>query len=142
QKVGNSTPFCSKIVSPVFQFAWATSRRSHSTSSYGCTPGVVKTRWIVRPDRRALGAPPRVVRLLPAEVSVIVFPLPGVRWPRGPLLVRWLCRAGGRRGRRRRLGGTSPGSPTYKRVTTICSATDMILRQIWWLVTRLPRKRR
>ena len=41
QKSGNSTPRCSKIVSPVFQFCWTTSRFSHVTSSYGCTPGVV-----------------------------------------------------------------------------------------------------
>ena len=41
QNSGNSTPRCSKIVSPVFQFCWTTSRRSQVTSSYGCTPGVV-----------------------------------------------------------------------------------------------------
>jgi hypothetical protein len=41
QKSGNSTPRCSKIVSFVFQFCWMTSRRSHVTSSYGWTPGVV-----------------------------------------------------------------------------------------------------
>ena len=33
QKSGNSTPRCSKIVSPVFQFCWTTSRFSHTTSS-------------------------------------------------------------------------------------------------------------
>ena len=33
QNSGNSTPFCSKIVSPVFQFCWTTSRFSHVTSS-------------------------------------------------------------------------------------------------------------
>ena len=33
QKSGNSTPRCSKIVSPVFQFCWTTSRRSQVTSS-------------------------------------------------------------------------------------------------------------
>ena len=33
QKSGNSTPRCSKIVSPVFQFFWTTSRRSQVTSS-------------------------------------------------------------------------------------------------------------
>jgi hypothetical protein len=33
QKSGNSTPRCSKIVSPVFQFCWTTSRFSQVTSS-------------------------------------------------------------------------------------------------------------
>ena len=33
QKSGNSTPRCSKTVSPVFQLVWTTSRRSHVTSS-------------------------------------------------------------------------------------------------------------
>jgi hypothetical protein len=33
QKSGNSTPRCSKIVSPVFQLVWTTSRRSQVTSS-------------------------------------------------------------------------------------------------------------
>ena len=33
QKSGNSTPRCSKIVAPVFQFCWTTSRRSQVTSS-------------------------------------------------------------------------------------------------------------
>ncbi len=33
QKSGNSTPRCSKIVSPVFQFCWTTSRFSHFTAS-------------------------------------------------------------------------------------------------------------
>ncbi len=41
QKSGNSTPRCSKTVSPVFQLVWTTSRRSQVTSSYGCTPAVV-----------------------------------------------------------------------------------------------------
>ena len=41
QKSGNSTPRCSKTVSPVFQLVCTTSRRSQVTSSYGCTPGVV-----------------------------------------------------------------------------------------------------
>ena len=49
QKSGNSTPRCSKTVSPVFQFVWTTSRRSQVTSSYGCTPSVLKTRSIFRP---------------------------------------------------------------------------------------------
>ena len=33
QKSGNSTPRCSKIVSPVFQLVWTTSRDSQVTSS-------------------------------------------------------------------------------------------------------------
>ena len=33
QKSGNSTPRCSKIVTPVFQFCWTTSRFSQVTSS-------------------------------------------------------------------------------------------------------------
>jgi hypothetical protein len=33
QKSGNSTPFCSKIVSPLFQLVWTTSRRSQVTAS-------------------------------------------------------------------------------------------------------------
>src|SRR5487761_2086999 len=46
---GNSTPRCSKTVSPVFQLVCTTSRRSQVTSAYGCTPGVVYTRSIVSP---------------------------------------------------------------------------------------------
>src|SRR6187551_3647454 len=68
QKSGNSTPRCSKTVSPVFQFCWTTSRRSHVTASYGWTPGVVKIRSIFRP----------LARLDPAwrrlSVSVMVSP--------------------------------------------------------------------
>ena len=48
QKSGNSTPCCSKTVSPVFQLVWTTSRRSQVTSSYGCTP-LLKTRLSVSP---------------------------------------------------------------------------------------------
>ena len=48
QKSGNSTPCCSKTVSPVFQFVCTTSRRSQVTSSYGWTP-LLKTRFSVRP---------------------------------------------------------------------------------------------
>jgi hypothetical protein len=33
QVEGNSTPFCSKTVSPVFQLVWTTSRRSQVSSS-------------------------------------------------------------------------------------------------------------
>ncbi len=49
QKSGYSTPRCSKTVSPVFQLVCTTSRRSHVISSYGCTPSVLKTRWIFSP---------------------------------------------------------------------------------------------
>src|SRR5688500_10182612 len=48
QKSGNSTPFCSKTTSPVFQLVCTTSRRSQVTSSYGCSPDV-KTRSMVSP---------------------------------------------------------------------------------------------
>src|SRR3954469_23807591 len=41
---GNSTPRCSKLIEPSRQLVMTTSRRSHSTSSYGWTPGVVCTR--------------------------------------------------------------------------------------------------
>src|SRR5215216_3991218 len=46
---GNSTPRCSKTVAPVFQLVCTTSRRSHVSWSYGCTPSVLKTRAIDRP---------------------------------------------------------------------------------------------
>src|SRR3712207_284102 len=46
---GNSTPRCSKLIEPSRQFVMTTSRRSQVTSSYGCTPAVVKTRLIFRP---------------------------------------------------------------------------------------------
>src|SRR5688500_2700776 len=49
QKSGNSTPRCSKTVSPVFQLVCTTSRRSHVISSYGCTPSVLKIRSIFSP---------------------------------------------------------------------------------------------
>src|SRR4051812_26985070 len=41
QNLGTSTPFCSKTVPPSPPPILA-SRRSHSTSSYGCTPSLVK----------------------------------------------------------------------------------------------------
>src|SRR6478609_6994085 len=55
QKSGYSTARCSKTVSPVFQLVCTTSRCSHVTSSYGCTPGVVKMRSIVSPVRTTWG---------------------------------------------------------------------------------------
>src|SRR3954468_15468828 len=47
--VGNSTPRCSKLIEPSRQLVMTTSRRSHSTSSYGWTPSVVHTRSTRRP---------------------------------------------------------------------------------------------
>jgi hypothetical protein len=41
QKSGNSTPRCSKFTDPSRQFVITTSRFSHVTASYGCTPSVV-----------------------------------------------------------------------------------------------------
>src|SRR5699024_2078901 len=52
QNSGNSTPRCSKFTDPSRQLVITTSRRSQVTSSYGCTPGVVYTRGIVRPSPR------------------------------------------------------------------------------------------
>src|ERR671933_2371759 len=46
---GNSTPRCSKLIEPSRQLVMTTSRRSQVTSSYGCTPAVVKTRLTFRP---------------------------------------------------------------------------------------------
>ena len=42
QVTGNSTSNCSKATAPSFQLVMRASRRSHTTSSYGCTPAVVK----------------------------------------------------------------------------------------------------
>ncbi len=64
QKSGNSTPRCSKTVSPVFQLVCTTSRRSQVSSSYGWTPLVLKTRFIFRP-----------VPVAPLTVSVMESPL-------------------------------------------------------------------
>src|ERR671933_840838 len=49
QELGNSTPRCSKLIEPSRQLVMTTSRRSQVTSSYGCTPAVVKTRLTFRP---------------------------------------------------------------------------------------------
>src|ERR1044071_4688222 len=83
QEAGNSTPRCSKTVSPVFQLVWTTSRRSQVSSSYGCTPSVEKTRSIFTP---LVDAPLRV-RALPLPVSVMLSPLS----PSGALrlLLQW-----------------------------------------------------
>src|SRR5690242_11013696 len=56
QKSGNSTPRCSKLIEPSRQLVITTSRRSHVTSSYGCAPSVVHTRWIVSPLRAVVAA--------------------------------------------------------------------------------------
>ena len=56
---GNSTPRCSKLIEPSRQLVITTSRRSHVTSSYGCTPSVVHTRSTFTPagpDLRPLPA--------------------------------------------------------------------------------------
>src|SRR5215475_10102315 len=49
QKSGNSTPRCSKLIEPSRQLVMTTSRRSHVIWSYGCTPAVVKMRFIFKP---------------------------------------------------------------------------------------------
>src|SRR5690349_15478339 len=49
QDSGNSTPRCSKLIEPSRQLVMTTSRRSHATSSYGCTPSVVQTRCTLSP---------------------------------------------------------------------------------------------
>src|SRR6266545_197435 len=73
QKSGNSTPRCSKLTEPSRQFVITTSRRSHVTWSYGCTPGVVKTRPIrsplpvLPPDRFAPLAEPLTVSVMPSS---------------------------------------------------------------------------
>src|SRR5947209_3437164 len=48
QSLGTSTSFCSKMTLPCASVIWAV-RRSHSTSSYGETPGLVKKRRKDRP---------------------------------------------------------------------------------------------
>src|SRR3954447_15415265 len=74
--VGNSTPRCSKLIEPSRQFVMTTSRRSQTTSSYGCTPAVVKTRLTLRPFPRAGAFPPRRARVdRRSSVSVMVFEL-------------------------------------------------------------------
>src|SRR5512139_39296 len=64
QKSGNSTPRCSKTVSPVFQLVWTTSRRSQVISSYGCTPSVLKILSIFRPAPVLAAAPPLTVSVM------------------------------------------------------------------------------
>ncbi len=75
QKSGNSTPFCSKMLSPVRQLVWTTSRRSQVTASYGCTPGVVYTRSTVSPLRTSFGRSALALRCgWPDAVSVMSAP--------------------------------------------------------------------
>src|SRR3954447_3328210 len=69
---GNSTPRCSKLIEPSRQLVMTTSRRSQLTSSYGCTPGVVKTRLTFRPFPRAGALPPRRARAEVRRSSVSV----------------------------------------------------------------------
>src|SRR3712207_4240900 len=59
---GNSTPRCSKLIEPSRQLVMTTSRRSQVTSSYGCTPAVVKTRLIFRPFPLVVALAARRVR--------------------------------------------------------------------------------
>jgi hypothetical protein len=77
---GNSTPRCSKLIEPSRQFVMTTSRRSHSTSSYGWTPSVVQTRATRSPPTGAL-APLARLRCRPA-----VMPSPAIVLP-----PRWYC---------------------------------------------------
>src|SRR4051812_50097379 len=73
---GTSTPRCWKLIEPSRQFVMTTSRRSQVTSSYGCTPAVVKTRLTFRPFPRAGTLPPRRARVdRRSSVSVMGFEL-------------------------------------------------------------------
>src|SRR4051812_8530871 len=76
--VGYSTPRCSKLIEPSRQFVMTTSRRSHSTSSYGWTPSVVQTRSTRSPPAAA-PAPFARLRCLPAVMPspAILLPLVG-----------------------------------------------------------------
>src|SRR5882762_651190 len=91
QDSGNSTPRCSKLIEPSRQLVMTTSRRSHTTSSYGCTPGVVWIRWICIPLPPLAGAfasweTPGAGTTCPGFMGA--FPLPrAVAAPRGPLAV-------------------------------------------------------
>src|SRR4051794_33241965 len=104
QKSGNSTPRCSKTVSPVFQLVCTTSRRSHVISSYGCTPAVLKTRSILSPapvaacDRAP--AAPLTVSVIPCVPS---------------LEVLYLIKAGGTDSRCRRWCARRMQLPHYTR---------------------------
>ena len=106
QELGNSTAFCSKTTSPVFQFVWTTSRRSQVTSSYGWTPGVLNTgarrSALLRPRPFRFSERPLVARVVsvidclsdfPAGAGTrsarafpcCAVPVPGSWWVREPL---------------------------------------------------------
>src|SRR3712207_4920629 len=96
---GNSTPRCSQLIEPARQVVMTTSRRSQVTSSYGCTPAVVKTRLTFRPCPLVDALPARRVR--PAKrssVSVTELSLDVWSWrlgkSRSPVLLG-LCLSGG-----------------------------------------------
>src|SRR3569833_2328995 len=78
---GNSTPCCSLLFEPSRLLVLTTSRRSQVTSSYGCTPGVVKTRLTFKPFPRAGALPPRRARPEDrrSSVSVMSWSSPSVR---------------------------------------------------------------
>jgi len=81
QKSGNSTPRCSKTTSPVFQLFCTTSRRSQVTSSYGCTPGVVKIRSTCSPvPRRVLCTKPAAGLVIVMVVASLVLDRSGLGW--------------------------------------------------------------
>src|SRR3954451_5820004 len=74
QNAGNSTPFCSKLIEPSRQFVMTTSRRSHSTSSYGWTPSVVQTRSTRSP-------PPATLPFVRLRCRPAVMPSPAILLP-------------------------------------------------------------
>src|SRR3982751_3782886 len=85
--VGYSTPRCSKLIEPSRQFVMTTSRRSHSTSSYGWAPSVVQTRATRSPPT---GAPPPLARLRcrPAVMPSPAMVLPLVGTAHSSVLIR------------------------------------------------------
>src|SRR5690349_5453600 len=112
---GNSTPRCSKLTEPSRQLVMTTSRRSHSTSSYGWTPAVVWTRSMrSRAPLRGAGAVTFVASL---TVSVMLVPrlfVVEVQQPRRPrhssvVGVVSVRRSGGLAGRCERARGPCVG---------------------------------
>jgi hypothetical protein len=63
QDRGNSTSRCSKALPPSLKLGMTASRVSHSTSSKGCLPSVVKKRWNRRPLWMTCTSPSLVVTL-------------------------------------------------------------------------------
>src|SRR4051812_19734211 len=136
---GNSTPRCSKLIEPSRQLVMTTSRRSQATSSYGCTPGVLRMRSI-RSAFAALLPLARELRAGLLAVSVMPPPSTGKNALKCPVVpvarcCVWRCgqlalspatglpspppgrvRAGGRVPARRSVGGVSGlgdlGGPT------------------------------